>query len=315
MKINNSISKILIAVALAFSVASVAGAEVTEANQEELDAQYEKSFLEQYGKIKETVPLRPADKETLAIAAEWANPKKGTTPPPSKAPNGAVSIVYGTYAPRILCRPLRVTDVQLEPGERMTSPPYLGDTINWQIYPAVSGSGEHTTYHIMIKPTMPDIATNLVIHTDRRTYTMDLISNKNNWTPYVVFTYPDNAMREWAEFIKPSDTDQLSVRRGGSGLSVDDLNFDYTAKANKKGIEWQPLRIWDDGLKTYIEFPGKINAIEAPVVMLLNGKKQEVVNYRKTGNYYILDKLIKKAVLTLGSGKTVERIVIIRNGA
>lgn len=304
----NKVIKIFFAATMALLAVSTAGAEVT---QEELDTQYEKSFLEQYGKLKEVVPLRLADKETLALAAEWSNPKPGTVPPPSKAPNGAVGIVYGAYTPRILCRPLRVTNVQLEPGERMTSPPYLGDTINWQIYPAVSGSGEYTTYHVMIKPIMPDIATNLVIHTDRRTYTMDLVSHKTNWTPYVVFTYPDNTMRQWVEFIR------LQPDGSGSkaGLAVDDLNFDYTAKANKKGIAWQPLRIWDDGLKTYIEFPSKINAIEAPVVMLMSGKKQEIVNYRKTGNYYILDKLIKKVVLTLGSGTSAERVVITRNEA
>lgn len=304
----NKAIKIFLAATMVLLVVSAAGAEVTQA---ELDAQYEKSFLEQYGKLKEVVPLRPADKETLALAAEWSNPTPGTVPPPSKAPNGAVAIVYGAYTPRILCRPLRVTDVQLEPGERMTSPPYLGDTINWQIYPAVSGSGEYTTYHVMIKPIMPDIATNLVIHTDRRTYTMDLVSHKTNWTPYVVFTYPDNTMRQWVEFIRL----QPDGSGGKAGLAVDDLNFDYTAKANKKGIAWQPLRIWDDGLKTYIEFPSKINAIEAPVVMLMNGKKQEIVNYRKTGNYYILDKLVKKVVLTLGSGTSAERVVITRNEA
>lgn len=306
----NRINKIFLAAVLALLVASASSAEMP---LEQLDEQYEKSFLEQYGKIKEVVPLRPADKETMALAAEWSNPKPGTVPPPSKAPNGAVAIVYGAYTPRILCRPLRVTDVQLEPGERMTSPPYLGDTVNWQIYPAVSGSGEQTTYHVMIKPIMPDIATNLVIHTDRRTYTMDLVSHKTNWTPYVIFTYPDNSMREWADFIKLTNSGGTGKTDGKSGIAVEELNFDYSAKANKKGIKWQPLRIWDDGLKTYIEFPSKINAIEAPVVMQLSGKKQEIVNYRKSGNYYILDKLIKKAVLTLGSGTSAERIYITRN--
>lgn len=307
---NITFKAVIVAIAT-FLLISAAGAEVT---QEQLDEQYEKSFIEQYGKIKEVVPLRPADKDTMELAAQWSNPAPGTVPPPTKAPNGAIAIVYGTYTPRILCRPLRVTDVQLEPGERMTSPPYLGDTINWQIYPAVSGSGEHTTYHIMIKPIMPDIATNLVIHTDRRSYTMDLVSHKTNWTPYIMFTYPDNSMRDWVDFIRLQDNGSSNGTRGKTGLAIDDLNFDYTAKANKKGIQWQPLRIWDDGLKTYIEFSSKINAIEAPVVMLLNGKKQEIVNYRKTGNYYILDKLIDKAVLTLGSGTSAERIYITRNG-
>ena len=282
--------------------------------QEQLDLQQEKSFLEQFGKIKETVQLRPADKETLELAAKLANPLPGAVPPPTPTPNGAIALVYGAYTPRVLCRPLRVTDVQLEPGEKVTSPPFIGDSINWQIYPAVSGSGESVTYHVMIKPIMPDIATNLVIHTDRRTYTMDLVSHKTNWTPYIVFKYPDGDTREWADFIKRQNSTAAGGSKNHSGLSIDNLNFDYTAKANKKNIEWQPLRVWDDGLKTYIEFPGKISAIEAPVVMLINGKEQEVVNYRKIGDLYILDKLIKKAVLTLGSGNKAERVVITRNG-
>lgn len=307
----NIIKKLIVAISLIMLFVLAAVAE--EVAQGQLDQQMEKNFLEQFGNVKETIPLRPVDKEILALAGKLANPDPGMAPQPTKAPNGAVSIMYGTYTPRVLCRPLRVTDVQLEPGERITSPPFIGDSINWQLYPAVSGSGENTIYHIMIKPIMPDIATNLIIHTNRRTYTMDLVSHKTNWTPYIVFNYPDDGSKQWVDFIKTHDASDYDNRSGNS--SPDNLNFDYTAKANRKNIEWQPLRVWDDGLKTYIEFPARINAIEAPVVMLLNGKSQEVVNYRKTGNYYILDKLIKKAVLTLGSGKTVERVVITRNGA
>jgi len=295
------------------SVVSAAGADMPPIDELEDE---KKKFLELFGEIKETVPLRPVDKANLELARKWANPVQGAVPPPTQTPNGAIAIMYGTHTPRVLCRPLRVTDVQLEPGEKVVSPPFIGDSLNWQIYPAISGSGGATTCHVMIKPIMHDLATNLVIHTDRRTYIMDLVSHKTNWTPFISFTYPDSGTGEWADFIKRHNAaGEANARAGsGAGLNIDNLNFDYTAKANKKNIEWQPLRVWDDGLKTYIEFPQRINSIEAPVVMLMNGKKQEIVNYRKVGNHYILDKLIKKAVLTLGSGKQAERVVIIRNG-
>jgi type IV secretory pathway VirB9-like protein len=46
--------------------------------------------------------------------------------------------------------------------------------------------------HILVKPTRPDIATNLVINTDRRTYHLELRANAPQvWMASVSWTYPD----------------------------------------------------------------------------------------------------------------------------
>ena len=79
------------------------------------------------------------------------------------------------YTSKILCRPMRVTDVILEPGEVVTSV-FPGDTARWTFVPGRSGSGENERLHVMIKPLMADISTNLVVTTDRRTYNVDLVS-------------------------------------------------------------------------------------------------------------------------------------------
>src|SRR3546814_3804641 len=53
-------------------------------------------------------------------------------------------------------------------------PVAAGDTVRWIIGDTVSGAGPTARVHILAKPTRPDIATNLIINTDRRTYHLEL---------------------------------------------------------------------------------------------------------------------------------------------
>ena len=50
--------------------------------------------------------------------------------------------------------------------------------------------------------------------------------------------------------------------------AIDHLNFGYSVKPvnSRKGPRWQPLRVFDDGLKTYIQFPANLASSEAPPV-------------------------------------------------
>ena len=107
---------------------------------------------------------------------------------------------------------------------------------------------------------------------------------------------------------------RLGVGRGGvaaSGLAVDALHFGYRIKANGfRAPRWQPVRVFDDGLKTYIQFPRDMATTEAPPLFLIGPDKQaQLVNYRYLGGYYVVDRLIDVAELRLGEGKqTVVRI-------
>lgn len=300
----------------------------------------EQQFYEMFGEIKEKVTPREIDKKADAIAKEYAKAK--SVPLPTAGRSGSVQYVFGTTTPRILCRPLRVTDIELEPGERITNAPFVGDTVNWAVLPSASGSGSRMTYHVIVKPAMPDLATNLIVHTDRRTYMFDLVSSKTLYTPHVTFSYPDQIEMSWDSFFQQmaKDPRESLVERETEAYGqkmmpkdviknhkqqADDkdiqtlrdvlkgqINYNYKVQAKKRGIEWKPVNVYDDGLKTYIEFPANLDSMEAPVFMLLNGKTKEMVNYRKIGNTYVVDRLFKRGILLAGTGRRAQTVVIIR---
>ena len=72
--------------------------------------------------------------------------------------------------------PGRVTDIALEPGETLGSVA-AGDTVRWVIGDTSSGSGDAKRTHVLVKPFMRGLSTNLVITTDRRIYYVALTSS------------------------------------------------------------------------------------------------------------------------------------------
>jgi type IV secretory pathway VirB9-like protein len=80
---------------------------------------------------------------------------------------------WGRSVPTLTCAPLNVCSVHLEPGEEIRDIA-AGDPVRWQI--ATVTSGEPPTPHLIVKPTELDLATNLFITTQRRTYALDLRS-------------------------------------------------------------------------------------------------------------------------------------------
>src|SRR3546814_15857175 len=73
-------------------------------------------------------------------------------------------------------------------------PVAAGDTVRWIIGDTVSGTGERSRVHILVKPTRPDLTTNLVINTDRRTYHLELRPPERTWMASVSWTYPQERL-------------------------------------------------------------------------------------------------------------------------
>src|SRR3546814_17941263 len=69
-----------------------------------------------------------------------------------------------------------------------------GDTVRWVIGEAASGTGPTRRTHILVKPTDPGLVTNLVINTDRRSYTVELRSTANTYMASVAWTYPHDEL-------------------------------------------------------------------------------------------------------------------------
>ena len=88
-----------------------------------------------------------------------------------------------------------------------------------------------------------------------------------------------------------------------TGLELTKVNFNYQIlkQRHAKTPPWCPIRAFDDGRKTYIQFPPKVSVTEAPplFVMGTHGDAQ-LVNYRVKGDWYIVDRLFDSAELRIG---------------
>ncbi len=76
-----------------------------------------------------------------AVAHQWET-GVGT---PTPGPDGRVLYIFGQGMPVMVCAPLRVCAVELQPGEHLQSQPQVGDTRRWEITPLMAGSGINQT--------------------------------------------------------------------------------------------------------------------------------------------------------------------------
>lgn len=193
--------------------------------------------------------------------------------------------IYEVYA-----APGFVSTVLLEPGEAIVTVA-AGDTTRWVVEEATGGDIAHPRALLLIKPTRPDIRTNIVLITDRRTYSIEAVAVSGR-------TY--SAQTAW-RYTTNSDA-ELS----GSPVDPAALNFAYRVRT-VRGLRprWQPVRVFDDGAKTYIEFPEALASSEAPPLFITESGAVTLVNYRVFGNRYVVDRLFDVAELRLGADHPV----------
>lgn len=190
-----------------------------------------------------------------------------------------------------------VTDIVLQPGESLIAVA-SGDTARWVIGDTTSGSGETKQTHLLVKPFSEGLATNLVVTTDRRTYHVRLVSTLATALSSMRWTYPQD---ELLALRRKAETERAAAPVA-TGLSVETLNFNYTIRGDKPG--WRPMRAFDDGQRTYVEFPVSLGSSEAPPLFLVGRDgKAELVNYRLNGRFYIVDRIFDAAELRLGLKK------------
>jgi type IV secretion system protein VirB9 len=161
--------------------------------------------------------------------------------------------------------------------------------------------------HILVKPTLPDLQTNLVVLTDRRTYHVELVSTAETYMASVSWTYPaDGLVALRRQNARAAEDEQRVADRG---VHLDKLNFRYRIEGDDP--PWRPLRAFDDGRKVYIQMPSGLPQGEAPPLFIAGvGGRPNLVNYRVRGTYYIVDRLFAAAELRLGEKpQQVVRIV------
>lgn len=216
--------------------------------------------------------------------------------------------LYQVYA-----APGQVTDLALEPGEQLIGPGPVaaGDTVRWVIGDTLSGSGAAARVHILLKPVRAGLATNLVINTDRRTYHVELTSALRTYMASVSWTYPQDQLialkRQSASLAQanPAATAPLAA--------LDQLNFRYRIEGDRPA--WRPVRAFDDGRQTMVEFAPTVASAELPPLWVLSTKGEaELVNYRLAGRYMVVDRLFDAAELRLGAKRQL-KVRIVRERA
>lgn len=183
---------------------------------------------------------------------------------------------------KIYCRRGFVTDISFKKGETLT---YVGggDTSGW----AVSNTTVDGTPHLFIKPVVETSTTNLIVTTDKRTY--QLILNTSDWY---------NPMIKWSYDIEDYNNNLIQQRKdektitGNVGVSnIERLNFDYEVSGNGN----KPVRVFDDGQKTYIQF-SHLDGRQYPLFVRGVGKKEmSLINYKVKDNCYIIDRVFDLA--------------------
>lgn len=199
--------------------------------------------------------------------------------------------------------PERITDITLERGETLLSVS-AGDTTRWIVGDARSGLSPAAQAHVLVKPNAAELATNLVIMTDRRVYHIELKSIAGAAMAAVSWRYP-------ADMVLTSQPPPASLPIE-KPFSPEAVNVHYRIDGDRP--EWRPLAAFDNGHQVFIEMPAAVGRLEAPPLFVIGDDGAELVNYRVQGRYYVVDRLFAKAELRLGASWKRKVVRIARVG-
>lgn len=226
---------------------------------------------------------------------------------------GRVVLRYGEAPAALVCAPLHICAIEFGPGEMFHDTPSLSDPVRWQMEVREGFAGGARRQYIILKPATGATDAILAVFTDKRFYSIRLVPDDSAYTPVVSFLYPDDEMaaiqarlaavrageareRAAAERARQESTDRTGVPTRAGLVDAGDLNFDY-AIAGDAGFA--PQRIYDDGLRTYIELPASWDG-EFPVFLAGEAGSDRVVNYRVDGRRYEIEGVYASGTLRLG---------------
>ena len=265
--------------------------------------------------------------------------------------NGRLVYTYGSGTPLAIVKPAELTDIELEEGEEVNDI-LIGDTIRWSVVPTMNGTADGLSQvtHVIIKAKQANLTSSLIISTNRRTYRLRVVSSSTFHLPLISFNYPESDMRrkqeayrreieelekqklavvQEAAAMQEKQTSDLAAIQGQRIAELEaelakkefkakalsdprKLSFYYRIEREKGRPRWTPTSAYNDGTKTYIVMPYAMETDEAPILLLDNGKKSEMVNYRLVDNKFVVDRVFHKAKLISGVGRGRDEVSIER---
>ncbi|MDQ7979851.1 TrbG/VirB9 family P-type conjugative transfer protein [Paraburkholderia sp. SARCC-3016] len=196
---------------------------------------------------------------------------------------------------RIMTAPLKNTTIELAKGERLTTDPAMGDSVQW----VIDTDGEN---HVFVKPVKPGLVNTLHLTTNLREYDMTLVSSPMGGLFYqtVRFNYPGSVMAK-VRAREQAGGGASGTGRGGDsdtetdsgpiGVSPDKLNFDYTISGS---ASFRPETVFDDGKSVWLRLPA-----DAPFAVPIVKDHGDVVspNFIRRGQYIVVQEIANEIVL------------------
>ena len=244
--------------------------------------------------------LSPNEQKGAYLSGEWQEGQGVVT----RGPDGKVVFLFGEVQPSVVCSPLQVCDIELQAGE-VVRDVLVGDSVRWKVDPATSGAAGAQAVHLIVKPSEAGIETSMVVTTSRRTYHIQLRSHATEYMARIGFEYPDDVAAKLGEINARMEASVID----GAGVPAENLDFGFRIEG---AARWKPTRIYTDGLKTYIQFPSALAGGDAPVLFVISGGENRIVNYRLQNNMMVVDYLVDHAVLVSGVGGQQQKITIRR---
>lgn len=252
-------------------------------------------------------PAAPPLTGRMAIAAANATAREASR---SRGFVGGVQVF--AYDPgrvyEVWTAPLRVTTLSLSRGEVVISKA-AGDTVRWQIGETQSGEGPDQRAHVMIKPLVRGLETNLVLATNRRVYLVQLRSGDPAAFNAAV-TWDLQSVIDAAAPQAPAPPVPAPMVTPQGPL---DAGFRIRAKGRRPA--WTPSAVATDGVRTFLSFPPGVTLGEAPALFALGPRGDvQLVNYRQQGGLWVVDRVLGAAELRMG-GRRPQVVRIQRIGA
>lgn len=162
----------------------------------------------------------------------------------------------------------------------------IGDSVAWMVNPAGN--------RLFLKPIDQNALTNMTVITDKRSYLFELHAEETQ-------DIRDRAMVFVMRFIYPNaDQAQMDFTTFEAFPDIEGepekFNMRYTIRGSSV-IE--PIRIFDDGQFTYFEFRDKNADIPAFFHVDSDGN-EELINFRKRGNYIVVERVSPRFTLRRG---------------
>ena len=166
----------------------------------------------------------------------------------------------------------------------------LGDTESWQVVPTDKGN------ILFVKPVAKDVGTNLNVVTNKRIYYFELFDHDRTEEKKVFgikFAYPDQKLNAALR----SEAEERAKYPNISNVDKANINIDYSYSGS---AELKPIKVFDDGNKTFFQFAKRVPAIFA----VASDYSETLRNFRKEGEYLVLDGVASQFTLRDGDIST-----------